>query len=68
VIGTTVHYLTMQDDENRAAWSSHFVRTIADELRTGVRTGALTWGEAEELLARLRVLVDQALDLQPQPG
>ena len=43
-------------------------RTVADELRSGVLSGALTGGEADELLSRLRVLVDQALDLTPQPG
>ena len=56
----------MRDDESRAEWSTHFSRTVAEEIRSGVRSGALTWGEADPLLARLRVLVDQALDLTPQ--
>lgn len=59
---------TMRYGENRAEWSTQFPRTVAEELRSGVSSGALTWGEAEELLARLRVLVDQALDMATQPG
>jgi hypothetical protein len=47
----------------RGEWGVHFARTVAEEIRSGVRTGALTAGEAEELLARLRVVVDQALDM-----
>lgn len=58
----------MRNGDNRAEWSTHFSRTVADEIRSGVQSGALTWGEADELLARLRVLVDQALDLAPQFG
>lgn len=53
----------MRDAECRAEWSTHFARTVAAEIRSGVHSGALTWGEADQLLARLRVLVDQALDL-----
>ncbi|MCW2719063.1 hypothetical protein [Pseudonocardia sp.] len=56
----------MRDGETRAEWSTQFARTVADEIRSGVRSGALTWAEADQLLARLRVLVDQALDLTPQ--
>jgi len=63
---TTTQYLTMRDGDNRADWSTQFARTVAEEIRSGVRSGALTWGEADQLLARLRVLVDQALDLAPQ--
>ena len=48
--------------DTRAEWSARFARTVATELRSGVQTGALTWGEAEQLLSRLRVLVDQALE------
>jgi len=59
---TTTQYLTMRDGDNRADWSTQFARTVAEEIRSG----ALTWGEADQLLARLRVLVDQALDLAPQ--
>ncbi len=66
--GSTDHYLPMPDAENRAEWSTHFSRTMAEEIRSGVRSGALTWGEADQILARLRVLVDQALDLTPQLG
>ena len=52
----------MPDQDARAEWSARFARTVAAELRSGVQTGALTWGEAEQLLSRLRVLVDQALE------
>lgn len=55
----------MRDGDSRAEWSTQFARTVAEELRSGVQSGALTWGEAEQLLARLRVLVDQGLDLTP---
>jgi hypothetical protein len=55
----------MRDVDTRAEWSTHFARTIAEEIRSGVRSGALTWGEADELLARLGVLIDQALDRAP---
>ncbi len=64
---TTGQDLTMRDGENSADWSTRFARTVADEVRSGVHSGALTWGEADQLLARLRILVDQALDLSPQP-
>lgn len=56
----------MRHADSRAEWSVHFSHTVAEEIRSGVRSGALTWGEADQLLARLRVLVDQALDLTPQ--
>ncbi|NMH99256.1 hypothetical protein [Pseudonocardia acidicola] len=56
----------MRDGEIRSEWSTRFARAVAEEIRHGVRSGALTWAEADELLARLRVLVDQALDLAPQ--
>lgn len=58
----------MRDGDTRADWSTQFARTVPEEIRSGVRSGALTWGEADQLLARLRVLVDQALDLAPQFG
>jgi hypothetical protein len=34
----------------------------------GVAPGALNWSEAEQLLSRLRVLVDQGLDRTPHFG
>ena len=58
----------MRDGDTRSEWSTQFSRTVAEEIRSGVRSGALTWAEADQLLARLRVLVDQALDLAPQFG
>jgi hypothetical protein len=51
----------MEQPDVRADWALHFARTVAQEIRSGVRSGAITVGEAEELLARLGVLVDQAL-------
>lgn len=56
----------MRDAEIRAEWSTQFARTVAEEIRCGVLSGALTWGEADQLLARLRTVVDQALDLRPE--
>jgi hypothetical protein len=55
----------MREGDLRHDWSVRFARTIAEEIRSGVHSGALTWGEADQLLARMRVLVDQALDLSP---
>jgi hypothetical protein len=52
----------MPDQDARAEWSARIARTVAAELRSGVQTGALTWSEADQLLSRLRVLVDQALE------
>jgi hypothetical protein len=68
VIRGTGQSHTMREIDTRAEWSTRFSRTVAEEIRSGVRSGALTWGEADQLLARLRVLVDQALDLSPQFG
>lgn len=60
----------MEQPDIRADWAVQFARTVAQEIRSGVRSGAITVGEAEELLTRLRVLVDQALDSAPllRPG
>lgn len=58
----------MRSVDPRHNWSTGFARTVAEELRHGVATGALTWGEADELLARLRIVIDQAIDLTPLPG
>lgn len=58
----------MRSGEIRMEWSTNFARTLAEEIRSGVRSGALTRGEAEQLLARLEMVVDQALDLTPQPA
>lgn len=58
----------MGHGEIRADWSKRFGRTVAEEIRTGVRSGALTWAEADELLARLRVLTDQALGHSSVPN
>jgi hypothetical protein len=47
---------------SRSEWSTQFARTVAEEIRRGIRSGVLTWAEADELLARLRMVIDQALD------
>lgn len=52
----------MDVDLSRSEWATQFARTVADEIRRGIRSGVLTWAEADELLARLRVVVDQALE------
>lgn len=57
----------MRSTEPRHLWATGLARTIAEELRHGVATGAVTWAEADELLARLRIVIDQALDVHPQP-
>ena len=61
------HYRIMRERDPRAEWATHFARTVAEEIRAGIRSGVLTAGEAEELLARMQVLVDQALDRSPLP-
>lgn len=58
----------MRSVDPRHTWSTGFARTVAEELRHGVDAGVLTWGEADELLARLRTVIDQAIDLTPVPG
>jgi hypothetical protein len=58
----------MREHDPRAEWAGEFARTAAEEIRSGIRSGVLTVGEAEELLARLLVVVDQALDLHPLPA
>lgn len=58
----------MPGEDERHEWTVRFARTVAEELRAGVGCGALTWAEADQLLARLRIVVDQALDLSAQPG
>lgn len=58
----------MRSVDHRHTWSTGFARTVAEELRHGVASGALTWGEADELLARIRIVTDQAIDLTPMPG
>lgn len=47
---------------SRSEWATQFSRTVAEEIRRGIRSGVLTWAEADELLARLRMVVDQALE------
>jgi hypothetical protein len=58
----------MRERDPRAEWATHFACTAAEEIRAGIRSGALTGGEAKELLARLSVVVDQALDRSPLPA
>lgn len=58
----------MRERDPKAEWAGQFARTVAEEIRAGIRSGVLTAGEAEELLARLLVVVDQALDRYPLPA
>ncbi|MHA6624084.1 hypothetical protein ACU61A_01620 [Pseudonocardia sichuanensis] len=51
----------MRDPDARAEWAARFARTVAEEIRAGIGSGAITAAEAEELLARVRVLLDQGL-------
>jgi hypothetical protein len=55
----------MGNGNDRLDWSLQFARSVAEELRGGVASGALTWAEADQLLARLRIVVDQALEPRP---
>jgi hypothetical protein len=58
----------MRKRDPKAEWATHFAGAVAEEIRSGVRSDVLTVGEAEELLARLRVVVDQALDRSALPA
>jgi hypothetical protein len=55
----------MREPDPRAEWATQLARTVAEEMRSGIRSGVLSAGEAEELLARLQVVVEQALDRSP---
>ena len=49
-----------------AAWARHLNQVLALEIRVAVTNGVLTAAEAEQLLARLMIVVDQAITpLQP---
>jgi hypothetical protein len=49
-----------------AAWARHLNQVLALEIRVAVTNGILTEAEAEQLLARLVIVVDQAITpLQP---
>jgi hypothetical protein len=60
-------YREMRNSDPRVEWATQFASTVAEEIRSGIRSEVLTVGEAEELLARLRVVVDQALERNTQP-
>ncbi|MCF7552488.1 MULTISPECIES: hypothetical protein [Pseudonocardia] len=55
----------MGDGQARHEWSTRFARSVAEEIRGGVATGVLSWAEADLLLARLRIVVEQALEPSP---
>jgi hypothetical protein len=59
------HTVAMGDGQARHEWSTRFARSVAEELRGGVAAGTLTWAEADVLLARLRTVVEQALEPNP---
>jgi hypothetical protein len=44
-----------------AVWSGHLCRLITTEVRTARSLGLLTTAEAEQLLARLVLVIDQAV-------
>ena len=44
-----------------AAWARHLNQVLAIEIRVAVTNGILTAAEAEQLLARLVIVVDQAI-------
>ena len=44
-----------------AGWVRHLNQVLALEIRVAVTNGVLTAGEAEQLLARLMIVVDQAI-------
>jgi len=47
-------------------WAGHLNRLLYLEVRVGVTNGMLTVAEAEQLLARLAIVIDQAITT-PQP-
>ncbi|HEY2204562.1 MAG TPA: hypothetical protein VGH99_08810 [Pseudonocardia sp.] len=53
----------IDERDTREDWSVRFVAQMADELHRGVQHGALTTAEAHQLGSRLRVLLEQALDV-----
>jgi len=59
------HTVTMGDGQQRHEWSTRFARSVAEEIRAGVASGVLSWAEADLLLARLRIVVEQALEPSP---
>jgi hypothetical protein len=65
VISDTKHTVPMTDGQQRHEWSTRFSRAVAEEIRGGVASGVLTWAEADQLLARLRTVVEQALEPSP---
>ena len=68
VAGATSHTVTMGDGDVRYEWSTRFARAIAEELRQGVASGAMSRFEADQLLNRMRTVVEQALEPAPILG
>ncbi|MEJ3657382.1 hypothetical protein WEH80_30910 [Actinomycetes bacterium KLBMP 9759] len=52
--------------DDREDWATDFRETMAAEIFRGVRAGALTKAEADQLLARLLVVLDQAVERSRQ--
>jgi hypothetical protein len=65
MIDDAPHTVPMTEGQQRHEWSTRFARSVAEEIRSGVASGALTWAEADQLLARLRTVVEQALEPLP---
>jgi hypothetical protein len=45
----------------RTLWAEELMSVVRAEVYAGVRTGVISAAESEELLARLNVVIDQAL-------
>ena len=45
----------------RTLWAEQLMSVVRAEVYAGVRTGVISAAESEELLARLNVVIDQAL-------
>ncbi|WP_232661544.1 hypothetical protein [Pseudonocardia sp. TRM90224] len=52
--------------DDREDWAVDFAETMAREIFQGVRTGVLTKAEADQLLACLRMVLDQAIERSRQ--
>jgi hypothetical protein len=55
------HDLAMLDGLARACWPMHLYAVLGNEVGRAVEAGVLTLAEAESLVARLTVVIDQAI-------
>ena len=49
----------------RVRWSNQLTRLLADEIQRAMVAGVLTGAEADQLLARLVLVIDQAVESFP---